>query len=137
MKLLGVIGTAPCGCTPGSWVTLELSPPQLLCFRHGYPLPAAAVVDNPFVTDDELAVRLVARYLARPTDDVDLGDPLVVGTRSVLRSVLRLLATLPDDALVTVRGDFLFFRDVDGRRGTRALHRLRWAAEADAESPSP
>jgi hypothetical protein len=63
MKLLGVAGVAPCGCIPRSWVTLELSPPQLLCFRHAYPLPAAEVVENPFASEDEPAIRLVARFL--------------------------------------------------------------------------
>jgi len=122
VKMLGIVGTPGCGCGADAWVVIDAKP-QLLCFRHDAPTALAIVVDKPWISSQDLARQMVAKFRRCPVEDLDADDPLVPGAAATVQDHARVLAGIPVGAVVAVNGQFLLYRHLNGA-GSRPLGRL-------------
>lgn len=123
VKVLGVVGNPACGCGHDAWVLIAPEGPHLQCFRHDLPQAVAVVVDKPWLSAADLARQMVAKFLRVELDTIEPDHPIMRGTLSSVRDQLRVVASVPSGATVTVNGRFLLYRHPDGG-GSRSLSRL-------------
>ncbi len=123
VKMLGVIGNPTCGCGHDAWVLIAPEGLHLQCFRHDLPQAVAVVVDKPWLSAEDLARLMVAKFLQVDMDTIEPDHPMVRGTLPSVRDQLQVLASVPTGATVTINGSFLLYRHPDGG-GTRSLTRL-------------
>lgn len=82
------------------------------------------MVDKPWLSAADLVRQMVAKFLRVELDSIEPDHPMVRGTLSSVRDQLRVVASMPVAATVTVNGRFLLYRHPDGSGGSRSLSRL-------------